>query len=50
MTASGMLILVPQTEGEEEEKIYKMIERSVLERRASNLPYLKDMGPSALEL
>lgn len=47
---SGTLIPVPLTVKEDEAQIREMSERSVVERRAPNVPYLEGVGPSGLKL
>lgn len=49
-TTTGTLILIPLTDEEEAEQIHEILERIVVKRRASNILYLENVGPSALEL
>lgn len=49
-TAIGMLILVPLTEEEEAQQLHETLERSTIEKKASNVLYLEGVGPSAFEL
>lgn len=44
------MIPVPSTTEEEEAQVQATLQRSVVERRASNVPYLEGVSPFAFEL
>lgn len=49
-TATGTFIPVPLTEEEEAQQINEMLQRGIMEKRATNVPYLEGVGPSKFDL